>query len=274
MKIIKQQSNNDIQSAKDFDMLIKDLINEHGNIFFAEIGNNVYVYKPIGRKKYKEIVLNPEISEIEKEDVICEECILYPFDFDVDDVEAGIPTELTAQILKNSFLETTEQMVSLIEVFREESKQLDIQMSCIISEAFPSFNMDEIESWDMMKFCKMYARAEWKLKNLRNIEFENDVINFLKNPNDTESDDDSNEQFNNINSINTNNKNNNFANINSNEEGIKVGNRIMSKEEYQQYLDFQRAHPEIDFGADTMFTGFDTMGYNSMPVALRPRNTI
>lgn len=268
MKVVKHKEEIKPVTAKDFDTIVKNLINEYGNVFFAEIGNIAFIYKPIGRKKYKEIVLNPEISEIEKEDAICEECVLYPFNFDVDEVEAGIPTELFSQILKNSFLETTEQMVSLIEVYREESQQLDIQMSCIISEAFPSFDMEEIESWDMIKFCKMYSRAEWKLKNLRNLEFENDVVSFLKGQID-----DYDEEVNESN--NTIQKNNNTNKVTEpKEEGVKVGNRIMSKEEYQQYLDFQRAHPEINFGADTMFTGFDTMGFDNTPVALRPRNRI
>lgn len=266
MKISKQVEKT---AVKDFDLMIKGFIEEHNNIFFEEIGDEIYIYKALGRKKYKDIILNPELSDIEKEDVICQECVLYPEDFDVDEVEAGVPSELYAQILTNSFLTGTDQMLSLIEACREESQQLDIQMSCIISEAFPAYDIDEIESWDMIKFCRMFGRAEWKLKNLRNMEFENDVVSFLKEQLGELVEEESNTEVEKpqkqpqapVNS-----------NTNSNGSKVKVGNREMTQEEYRQYLEFQKAHPEIDYGADAMYTGFDTMGYNDLPVALRPRN--
>lgn len=264
MKISSKQ--NEKAAIKDFDTMVKSLIEEHGNIFFAEIGDNIFIYKALGRKKYKDIVLNPELVDIEREDVICQECVLYPEDFDVDEVEAGIPSELYAQILTNSFLTGTDQMLSLIEACRDEVQQLDIQMSCIISEAFPAYDIDEIESWDMIKFCRMFGRAEWKLKNLRNMEFENDVVTFLK------------EQLSDLGELVEEESNNEIETSKTqhqiskdNGSKVKVGNREMTQEEYRQYLEFQKAHPEINFGADTMYTGFDTMGYNDLPVALRPR---
>lgn len=260
MKTNKENKN----PAKTLDSIIKNLIDEYGNIFFEEINNDIYIYKPLGRKAFKDISLNDNLSELEKEDLVCNECILYPEDFDSDEVDAGIPSMLYSQILTNSYLTGTEQMLSLIEACRSEVEQLDIQMSCIISEAFPSYDMDEIEEWDMIKFCRMFGRAEWKLKNLRNFEFENDVVEFLRDyslPTDeSTTQEDS-----------TNNKEHNTNNSN---DKVKVGNREMTREEYRQYLDFQRAHPEINFEADTMYTGFDTMGFNDMPVALRPRNKI
>ena len=45
----------------------------------------------------------------------------------------------------------------------------------------------------------------------------------------------------------------------------------MTKEEYQQYLDFQRANPQIDWGADAMFTGYETQTVSTVPTPLRPR---
>ena len=53
-----------------------------------------------------------------------------------------------------------DSVVSLIDVYREELETVDTQMSCIISEAFPNYDIEEIESWDMIKFCKIFSRAE------------------------------------------------------------------------------------------------------------------
>lgn len=48
---------------------------------------------------------------------------------------------------------------------------LDNQITCVINEAFPQFDIEEIEQWDIEKTTKYMSRAEWKLHNLRGIPF-------------------------------------------------------------------------------------------------------
>lgn len=50
---------------------------------------------------------------------------------------------------------------------------------------------------------------------------------------------------------------------------VKVGTREMTQEEYKQYQEIQRLIPEIDWGADAMFTGYETQCASTVPVALR-----
>ena len=157
MKITKK---NTVKAELDFDTIVKDLIAKHSTIYFADINDEAYIYKPLSRKDYKEIVENDNLTLIEKEDEVCERTILWPENIDFDEVDAGVPTELYKQILTNSFLDSMDSVVSLIDVYREELETVDTQMSCIISEAFPNYDIEEIESWDMIKFCKIFSRAE------------------------------------------------------------------------------------------------------------------
>ena len=48
---------------------------------------------------------------------------------------------------------------------------LDNQITCMINEAFPNIDIEEIENWDVEKTMKYFTRAEWKLHNLRGISF-------------------------------------------------------------------------------------------------------
>lgn len=52
---------------------------------------------------------------------------------------------------------------------------------------------------------------------------------------------------------------------------VKVGSKEMTMDEYNQYLEFQRMYPDIDFGADAMFTGYETMTADTTAPALRTR---
>ena len=114
-------------------------------------------------------MLNSDISDIEKEDVVCKACLLYPEDFDFDDCAAGIPTMLFKSIMKNSFLDDLKSKQFIINYNRLEMQQFDNQITCIINEAFPNIDISEIENWGMSKTAKYLSRAEWKLNVLRQI---------------------------------------------------------------------------------------------------------
>lgn len=253
------------QAELDFDNLVKDLIAQYGTIFFANIDNNFFIYKPLSRKDYKAIVENNELTNIEKEDEVCAMTILWPEDIDWDDIEAGIPSKLYEEILKNSFLDSPESIAHLIDIYREELETLDTQMSCIISEAFPNYDIEEIENWDMIKFCKIFSRAEWKLKNLRNLDSMKDVTEYLRNidvDGNNEYEEDTVQQ-----QVNTQSQPQ--QPIQNNSSKVKVGNREMTEDEYRQYLEFQKMYPEIAWDADAMFTGYESQSVSTVPVALR-----
>ena len=139
-------------------------------------------------------------------------------------------------------------------------------MSCIISEAFPAYDIDDIEEWDMIKFCRMFAKAEWKLKNMRNLELNSDVVDFLKSAGDGSNIEVEEQQ------ITPQKEQATTQTTTYNSGKVKVGSREMTREEYQQYLDFQRAHPEIDWGADAMYTGYESKSASNVPVPLRTRD--
>lgn len=253
-----------VRTAADFDMVVKQLAEEYGEIFFAEIGGSTFIYKPLTRKEYKMILNSNVLSDIEKEDKVCEKTVLWPYDINFDDMDAGIPTELYRQILTNSFLDSFTGAIDLIDTFREDLKVIDTQMSCIISEAFPNYDIEEIESWDMIKFCKIFSRAEWKLKNLRSMDNLLDVTEFLREY--SESIDENEEELEEVEIT----KQTPVKPQPSKNKTIKIGNKEMTAEEYEQYLEFQRNYSEfIDFGADAMFTGFETMTADTVAPALR-----
>ena len=146
---------------------------EYRNVFILQLENNVMIYRSIGRKAYKDILLNKELTDLQKEEVICRECLLYPNPdtFDWENCDAGIPTQLRKAILKNSYLESIEDRELLKKYYRSEMYDLDNQITCMINEAFPNIDIEEIENWDVEKTMKYFTRAEWKLHNLRGISF-------------------------------------------------------------------------------------------------------
>lgn len=162
----------------DYPRLLEEFQKEYDNIYWNTIEDMTFIYRPIGRNEYKDL-LKQDMSAIEIEDIVCETCLLYPKNFDFESCPAGIPTELFKLILKNSFLDSIESKKLIVGYYRSEMLEFDNQITCIISEAFPNLTIEEIESWDMAKTAKYLSRAEWKLNILRQIPIDYEVSDKL-----------------------------------------------------------------------------------------------
>jgi len=159
------------QENVDLTDIFLQLKEQYRNVFIHQFGSMVFFYRSIGRKEYKTIIDDVVMNDFQKENVICELCTLYPKNVDFNNIDAGIPSKLTELIIKNSFLDSIEARQQLLGYYRAQMYDLDNQISCLINEAFPQFDIEDIEEWDVDKTTKYLSRAEWKLHNLRGLQF-------------------------------------------------------------------------------------------------------
>lgn len=168
------------RKSVDFNMLLAEYAEQYDVIHHVRIDDEDFIFRILGRHEYKKIVNTPGATEMDMEDMVCDTCLLYPEDYDFDNAPAGLPRELSEMILENSFLDGVESTLRLLDHYKEEMEELENQMICIISEAFPAYTIDEIESWNNLRFCKMFSRAEWKFNNLKDAEIK-DVSELIRN---------------------------------------------------------------------------------------------
>lgn len=250
------QSN--IINSIDIGDLIADLEKKYRNIFWTIFENDIYIYKPIGRRDFKYIALNENLSVEDKKDEIIKKCIIYPDDFNIDDCIAGLIDILYSKIIEISYLDSQDSMSKVIEYYRQDMYNMDNQITCLINEAFPNFDIEEIENWDLEKTAKYLSRAEYKLQNFRGFEFNEAYFRETSNSIEEEQD-------------------NNLEDINNNEEDKNINNeaKIKSKKEKltpEKLRQLQQQFPEIDWGNDSGNGGIDAMGesIDTLAPALRP----
>jgi hypothetical protein len=147
------------------------LKDQYRNVFMEKVGDQVFFYRSIGRKEYRIILEDPDMNDFQRENVICDVCVLWPQNYDWNNCDAGIPEHLVNVIRKNSFLDSVESRANLLSYYRAEMYDLDNQITCMINEAFPNLDIEEIEEWDVEKTTKYLSRAEWKLHNMRGLQF-------------------------------------------------------------------------------------------------------
>lgn len=171
---IKNKNNDNIDIR---DLYIK-LLGENRNVFIQKIEDDIYIFRSIKRSEYRKIFLEEDFNDIEKEDIVCETCILYPENFNSDDADAGLPSKLCDLILKYSYMDSIDTQSKVMYAYRSEMIKIANQIDCIITEAFPKFSIEEVQDWDMDQTLKYLSRAEWSLKNLRGLNIDPDYFNF------------------------------------------------------------------------------------------------
>ena len=164
---LKHKVNNTI----DLSELLEKLRGSYKNLYIFQFENQVFVYHSVGRRDYKNLVLDKSLSEAEKEETLCKICTLFPVEYNFSDCEeAGLPTRLAEEIVKNSYL-TSEDRSKVLAYYREEMEDKDNQINGIILAAFPTLDLEEVENWDVATAAKYLSRAEWILHNINGVPF-------------------------------------------------------------------------------------------------------
>ena len=142
--------------------LIEELKAKHRTVYWIHLDGQIYIYKPLGRRDHKELVKNEDISTMDKEDEVIKRTLLYPDPkfLDLDDLPAGIVNKLFTTIMENSFLADLESRSAIMTYYRQEMYDLSNQVSCLINEAFPQYDIEDIENWDVERTSKYLSRAE------------------------------------------------------------------------------------------------------------------
>ena len=228
---------------------LKELEEQYRTIYWTHIEGDLYIYKPIGRKDYKDII-SSDMSNEDKKDELIKKCVLFPEDFDVDDMVAGMINILFEKIIDISYLDSEESRTGVIEYYRQEMYSLDNQITCIINEAFPQFDIEDIENWDIEKTAKYLSRAEWKLQNFRGFQFNEEYFDYSQPTSQEEVDTE-------VKEVKT-------------EESTKSNKQKLTPEKLRQ---LKAQFPEIDWENDTVMRGgVDAMAdsVDTMAPALRP----
>lgn len=171
---IGSQSN--VINSIDFANIISELEKKYRNVFWTVFEGEAYVYKALGRRDYRTIVSNESLTIEDKKDEIIKSCVVYPEDFDLDECVAGLINILFDRIIEVSYLESEESKASVMQYYRQDMYDLDNQITCVIHEAFPNFDIEEIENWDLERTAKYLSRAEYKLQNFRGFTFNEEYL--------------------------------------------------------------------------------------------------
>lgn len=77
----------------------------HKDVYFIPLDDGIYVFRALKRPEYREIIRNPNLGALDREEAISEKCVLYPRDYSASDLEkrnAGVPSIVSEIIMEKS----------------------------------------------------------------------------------------------------------------------------------------------------------------------------
>ena len=150
--------------------IIESLKEKYRDIYIYQFGDEVFLYHAIGRRQYKELLINDKFNAQDREEQLCKLCVVYPEHYPFETCEhAGLPTDLAEEIVKNSYL-TLEQRESVMRYYKAEMEDTDNQINCVIQAAFPTLSLERIEDFDVVTAAKYLSRATWILENISGVQ--------------------------------------------------------------------------------------------------------
>lgn len=152
---------------------LNSLKDKYWNIYEADIEDSRYIFRELTRAEWNK-AMRYFLDPYDREEYVIRMAVIEPDlkDADFDSMKAGDISSLASTILRESGFgsEPTNKIQSLMEKYDSEMDNFQHQVSCIITEAFPILDIEEVEDWPMEKTIWYYSRAKYKIEALRGVE--------------------------------------------------------------------------------------------------------
>ena len=250
------------------DRIYEKLVEQYNVVQTCTIDDEIYMYKLLNKLEYETLTSQID-DELDLQDAIVENCVLYPENLDIDDMLPGVVYELSKIVIEQSCVMPEDRLL-MLELFTSEMTQLDNVIICLIMRAFPAYKLNELESMTYPELYKLYSRAEWFLINILQEPLEFSAINSIKEALYGAEDNKHSDYYDNGHDINEeetvqqssteSQQQGKYMGRNLNEVMAEINNsgskrKPMTEEQQRELEKFKQQFPDIDMNQDAMYTG-------------------
>jgi hypothetical protein len=140
---------------------------EFGSVYQVTINDQDFIFRPLRRIEYHELIDNNKGGDSELEEKLCQIAVIEPFNYSFSHSgRAGVAKTLSGHILLASGVADSRQLDIMLEDHRLQMRSFEDQAETFISQAFHNISFDEMKQWTMDKLIQHVARAEWALQNV------------------------------------------------------------------------------------------------------------
>lgn len=149
---------------------------QYGEVYSIIIEDEEYIFRLLTRKEYAELVFLSDDKDISYE-IICKICIINPKEIDYKNIGGGIAANIAEKILDESGFGKTQKANDYFKYYRRQMETFEKQAEAMVQAVFTHLSEEDMMEWNVSKFMRNAAKAEWILKNIMGhpIEFKDEV---------------------------------------------------------------------------------------------------
>ena len=132
---------------------------EYNNIFLLNTMDGFFIFRPLTRAEYLDIVDLYNLEGEHAEDAIFERCVVWP-DFSIEELYAGTVSVIANNIMNMSGFSDPDTFLGLLNASRESMELADSQMMVMLLKAFPGLTLEQINNLDIQQLTHRLALAE------------------------------------------------------------------------------------------------------------------
>lgn len=151
--------------TEDLKLIIAQAKAKFGEVYAAEVEDDLYIFRLLTRREYKEILMVADTEDMIQE-IACQIAVIYPQGLNFATGDAGLPGLLAPHIIHESGFGSQEKPQEYLSMYRDYMTTFDAQAEATIQAAFPHITEEEMEDWTVGRLMKSLAKAEWLLQNV------------------------------------------------------------------------------------------------------------
>lgn len=139
---------------------IAQLKEKYGSLYVLNIGDNIYLYRPLTKEEFLLLLSLKDIFGMDDEDIILDKCLLYPEKGELDNILAGEVSYVIESIVKTSGFADADNIEHDIDKARNQVGILDNQIVMFICKAFPQLTPKDIGKFTYEQMLYHLALSE------------------------------------------------------------------------------------------------------------------
>jgi len=143
--------------------IVLDLKNKYGPIFTIDIKGQTVVFRELTFAEFDYIALLQESldgSMVDSEDKIIEIAVVYPENFDINRLQAGIVSSLAQEILDASGFSNPKTAKAILDKKRNEAMQVRSLMKAFVLATISTYKPEDLDEMTYSQLAEKVALAE------------------------------------------------------------------------------------------------------------------
>lgn len=152
--------------------VIFELKYKYGNLYSVTVKNIDLYFRELTFKEYEKILYLQESNEhsyADIEDIVLQQAIVYPLDFDLNKVPPGIVSSLAEEVIDISGFSSAKTARRVLLAKREQANEVKNLMKAFVLATISSYSPDDLEDMTFSQLAEKVALSEKIIEIKQNI---------------------------------------------------------------------------------------------------------